>query len=147
MSGESHPDGCPRCGGLMHCYSNYKPYDLVSGICLDCGFHYSTVSNLMSLDEINKLREDYGYDPEPLKELRKPTQEWLDSGYEPVPVGRIDLVEKEAIKVEDGTITIDFKNMKLGEFYPIKKENKLYLYRRVDDHKLEVYVLISKEKI
>jgi len=82
MSGESHSSICPRCGGQMDCYSDYKPYDMVSGTCLECGFQYDTVSNLADLAEVNSLRQDW-YDLEPINELRKPTQEWLDSGYEP----------------------------------------------------------------
>jgi len=80
MSGTSYDDVCPRCGGTISCYSDRKPYDQVMGFCLDCGFRYSTITDIASLEEVNEQREDF--EMKPLKRLRKPTREWLDAGLE-----------------------------------------------------------------
>ena len=82
MSGTSYDDTCSRCGGYnLMCYSDYKPFDIVSGICLDCGFEYHTAHGIADLEEVNQERENY--ELEPLAQLAKPTNEWLQSGYEP----------------------------------------------------------------
>ena len=85
MSGTSYDNTCPRCGGLMSCYSDWKPYDQVYGLCLDCGFRYSTVQDIAPLEEVNEQRQRL--DMRPLKRLRKPTKEWLDSGLEKLTKG------------------------------------------------------------
>ncbi len=77
MSGGSYDDVCSRCGGEnLVCYSDYKPYDQCSGICLDCGFEYHTVEGQLTLEEVNERRQDY--ELEPLKSLKEPTQEWKE---------------------------------------------------------------------
>jgi len=53
-------------------YSNWKPYDIVSGECLDCGFYYDTKEGQMTLEEVNERRKDY--DLKPLKELAEQTE-------------------------------------------------------------------------
>ena len=80
MSGSSYSETCPRCGGKMMCYSDWKPHDYVCGVCYDCGFTYDTKSRVNTLEAINELRQQDGL--EPLAELKKPTDEWLSSGYE-----------------------------------------------------------------
>ncbi len=70
MSGVSYPDSCPKCGGDMNCYSDWKPYDTVGGECLNCGFFYYTKEGQMILEEVNTLRKDWGY--EPLEKLVEP---------------------------------------------------------------------------
>jgi hypothetical protein len=60
MSGVSGEGICPNCGSdRMQTYSDWKPYDGVSGECLDCGFQYWTQASYMTLDEVNELRADY----------------------------------------------------------------------------------------
>jgi len=80
MSGASYDDVCPRCGGTMNCYSDWKPYDQVMGLCLDCGFRYYTVEDIANLEEVNEQRKVF--EMRPLKRLRKPTKGWLDAGLE-----------------------------------------------------------------
>ena len=70
MSGTSYSGECPMCGGKnLICYSNWKPYDAVSGECANCGFSYYTDETQMSLDEVNEVRSDH--DLRPLKKLKK----------------------------------------------------------------------------
>jgi len=70
MSGSSSVDSCPECDSVnMHVYSDWKPIDSVSGICMDCGFHYETVTGHYRLTTVNQLRKDYGR--EPIAKLRK----------------------------------------------------------------------------
>ena len=71
MSGSSSTGVCPKCGGSMDCYSDWKPYDIVSGVCLDCGFEYYTTEGQLTLEEVNQLRRDY--DLEPLEKLKEVT--------------------------------------------------------------------------
>jgi hypothetical protein len=72
MSGCSDSVPCPKCGGEMRTYSDWKPSDYVSGDCLECGFYYYTAEDQRTLDEVNELRADY--DLEPLEMLRDQTQ-------------------------------------------------------------------------
>jgi len=64
----------------MICYSDWKPFDAVTGICLDCGFRINTVTQLASLKEVNEERELF--ELEPVKSLKQPTQGWIKGGYE-----------------------------------------------------------------
>lgn len=80
MSGTSYEDTCPRCGGMMQCYSDWKPWDMVNGICLDCGFTTETVTKLSSLGVVNEQRETL--EMELISALRQPTTEWLEGDYE-----------------------------------------------------------------
>ena len=73
MSGCSYGSICPKCGGEMSCYSDYKPYDTVFGECLNCGFTYYTKEEQKTLEEVNERRLDAGL--EPLTKLREPTPE------------------------------------------------------------------------
>jgi len=80
MSGTSSSEICPICGKEMSVYSDYKPFDNVSGDCLNCGFIYYTKKEQMSLEEINERRKDYNEDMDLKgKEKLKPlTQKHLD---------------------------------------------------------------------
>jgi len=85
MSGSSDIQTCPRCGGTLDTYSDWKPYDKVQGLCLDCGFAYDTISRLASLSEVNERRAQLDDDDEEypqLTELSKPLAEWVDNGWE-----------------------------------------------------------------
>ena len=59
---------------------DWKPLDLVSGVCLECGLSYHTQVEITSLDQVNAERknEELG----PISALRKPTKVWLDGGWE-----------------------------------------------------------------
>lgn len=70
MSGTSYDSICPKCNGEnLMCSSDYKPFDCVSGECLDCGFTYWTQDGQLTLEEVNESRK--GFELEPLKELNK----------------------------------------------------------------------------
>jgi hypothetical protein len=56
----------------MQTYVDWKPYDYVSGECLECGFSYYTADEQMSLDEVNVRRA--GCELEPLEKLRDQRQ-------------------------------------------------------------------------
>lgn len=70
MSGHSDVTTCPNCGGEnMNICCDYKPFDQVSGTCMDCGFFYYTEVKQMTLKVLNSEREEY--DLEPLKRRKK----------------------------------------------------------------------------
>jgi len=67
MSGNGYERVCPNCDGMMSMYADHKPYDMVSGMCQDCGFYITTKTGQVSLVELNTVRkesnEDNGYKP------------------------------------------------------------------------------------
>jgi endogenous inhibitor of DNA gyrase (YacG/DUF329 family) len=63
MSGSSYESPCPKCGNGMECYSDHKPFALVSGECLYCGFQYWTEDGQMTLDDVNETRIARGLEP------------------------------------------------------------------------------------
>ena len=69
MSGTSFGETCPKCGGEMNCYSDYKPYHQESGECLECGFGYRTDEFQATLEEVNESRVNA--EMKPLKKLKK----------------------------------------------------------------------------
>ena len=76
MSGCSYWGTCPVCNnGKMNCYTDYKPFDNVSGECLGCGFVYFTQADRMSLEEINEQRQDFEQPKLTQKEYDKFTKE------------------------------------------------------------------------
>lgn len=85
MSGHSDSVRCPRCGAddALQTSSDYKPFDQVSGTCSACGFQFWTDSAIAGLEEVNELRAEL--ELEPLTELAKPFDAWLQYGYEPKP--------------------------------------------------------------
>jgi hypothetical protein len=58
MSGFSDNTECPNCGEDCNRYSDYKPFDLVSLDCDNCGFYTDTVVKQLSLEELNDRRKD-----------------------------------------------------------------------------------------
>lgn len=80
MSGSSYDSECPRCGGTMQCYSDWKPHDVSSGLCLDCGYAYDTEIRQASIDEVNEYRVE-SYEMEPIAEFREPHDEWCKYGF------------------------------------------------------------------
>lgn len=63
MSGHSSDTQCPECDGLMQTYSDYKPFDQVSGNCLECGFAYFTHTLQLDLEEVNEARREMELKP------------------------------------------------------------------------------------
>ena len=59
MSGNSYDSTCPNCNGTTQCYSDHKPFDTVSGTCLDCGFYFQTKTGYSTLEEVNAERKEY----------------------------------------------------------------------------------------
>lgn len=68
MSGSCEITKCPECNGDMNPSPAYKPFNTVSGECLECGFYYCMATGQNTLEEVNNIRKDYGVAP--LKELR-----------------------------------------------------------------------------
>ena len=74
MSGTSDFQDCPKCGSKdsLKTYSDYKPYDISNGDCLECGFCFYTKEDQSTLEEVNELRVDYDLPPlEKLKEQKE----------------------------------------------------------------------------
>ena len=69
MSGFSDDTNCPNCGQEASRYSDYKPFDIVSIDCNNCGFYTNTRVAQMSLEELNDQRNSA--DLELLTELPK----------------------------------------------------------------------------
>lgn len=69
MSGFSDESECPNCGQPCSRYSDYKPFDVVSLDCNNCGFYTDTQVKQLTLKELNEARESQ--DLEPLTELPK----------------------------------------------------------------------------
>ena len=69
MSGCSDEMECPKCGRIMQIYTNWKRPAEDGGECLECGYAYYIVEEIMSLKEVNELRIDQ--ELKPLKKLFK----------------------------------------------------------------------------
>lgn len=63
MSGCNFTETCPRCGGEMDVYSDWKPHSHVSGHCLECGYQFWTERGRMSLEEVNGHRAEMQQKP------------------------------------------------------------------------------------
>jgi len=63
MSGCGYTSPCPKCGATMSCYSDWKPYDMSSAECLECGFEYHTEAGQLTLEEVNAQRLDQELPP------------------------------------------------------------------------------------
>jgi Zn ribbon nucleic-acid-binding protein len=63
MSGFSDSQDCPRCSGknTLMTYSDWKPFDTISGTCVRCGFSYYTKAEILELNELKAERENYDY--------------------------------------------------------------------------------------
>lgn len=75
MSGYSEAVDCPRCGSKESLERSVDKDD-VTGICLECGYLYRTAHEVVSLSELNEERVQFGM--EPLTELKKPVEGWVD---------------------------------------------------------------------
>ncbi|MFA5132857.1 MAG: hypothetical protein WC444_06050 [Candidatus Paceibacterota bacterium] len=60
MSGTSYSNDCPRCRGkqTLECYSDYKPFDVIEGICKRCGFNTYTNIGVLSKEELDNARDE-----------------------------------------------------------------------------------------
>lgn len=68
MSGTSYITICPKCGGkTLICYSDYKPYDIVSGYCVNCGFCYDTKEGRLTREELIEQQKQHSYNPKTKK--------------------------------------------------------------------------------
>ena len=64
MSGTSYTTTCPECEEkTLLCYSDYKPHDIVSGYCVNCGFYYNTIDGKLSKKELIELQKEESYNP------------------------------------------------------------------------------------
>ena len=64
MSGTSYVTICPECRKeTLVAYCNYKPYDNVSGTCLNCGFGYYTKEEKLSKKELREQQKAHEYNP------------------------------------------------------------------------------------
>lgn len=69
MSGVSGSEICPNCEAEMDIYSDWKPFEYVSGECYGCGFFYYTIAEQLTLEGLNEGRKER--DLKPLKKLPK----------------------------------------------------------------------------
>jgi len=68
MSGASYVTMCPECGKeTLVAYSDYKPHDIVSGYCVNCGFGYYTKEEKLSKKELREQQKAYGFNPKTKK--------------------------------------------------------------------------------
>ena len=75
MSGYSEAQDCIRCGSIETLEVTIDRDD-VTGMCLECGYEYHTVSSVMTLEEVNVERVEI--EQEPLTELKPPIEGWRD---------------------------------------------------------------------
>jgi len=71
MSGCSSDGECPNCHKDMYCYTDYKPFDNVTGECLNCGFNYFTDTYFDDFGNLNERRKDFGLKPITKKQYNK----------------------------------------------------------------------------
>ena len=65
MSGTSYTSICPECEEkTLMCYSDYKPHDIADGVCVHCGFYYTTKTGKLTKEQLKGEQRQYGYDPE-----------------------------------------------------------------------------------
>lgn len=82
MSGTSDTTKCPRCGREhFDVYTDWKPWDTISGNCLDCGFILRTDTGLMDEDELKDTRIDFGFEFKDFTEDEKKGIKEFDSEY------------------------------------------------------------------
>lgn len=71
MSGCSSSGICPNCESKnYHIYSDWKPFNIESSECYECGFYTNTIAKISTLEELNKSRKQYNNDVD--EEIFKP---------------------------------------------------------------------------
>lgn len=63
MSSHSYSASCPNCENEMDMCMDTRPYELISGWCLYCGFQVEPHESYMTLDEVNAIRGDQELPP------------------------------------------------------------------------------------
>ena len=53
---------CPNCSGNMDVCHSDRPFGHMTGTCLECGFYFTIKSGFMTLEELNKMRNDLDLD-------------------------------------------------------------------------------------
>lgn len=90
MSGYSEARDCPRCDSKESLEVSVDDID-VSGTCLECGYCFHTLHEVIPLSGVNEERKEF--DMEPLTELKKPTGSWKDE---------VELTKAEQMKLPSG---------------------------------------------
>lgn len=70
MSGCSDNSDCPRCLGknTLEVYSDWKPFDMTTGLCNRCGFMYSYT---FTADKKNIEFDEENYEKDTLEEIKR----------------------------------------------------------------------------
>lgn len=63
MSGAGGTAPCPRCGGEIETYHDWKPFDTYEATCDDCGLQIHTVVSLIPISMVNDRRIDQELEP------------------------------------------------------------------------------------
>jgi hypothetical protein len=71
MSGCSDSKPCPVCGGDMDVYSDYKPFDTVDMLCLNCGFRGYVKCGMLGEAERKAAFQEQGRDKGDYRKLTK----------------------------------------------------------------------------
>ena len=68
MSGCSYTSICPECEEeTLLCCSESRPYDIVSGYCVNCGFTYYTKEEKLTKEELKEQQKNHNYNPKTKK--------------------------------------------------------------------------------
>ena len=78
MSGESHNEICPECGGSLQVYTDWKPYSTAQGECIECGFAYYTKEDKMDMGDLIDRRIDYEWKKEEYDKYENTTKNPID---------------------------------------------------------------------
>ncbi len=72
MSSNSYVDDCPKCNGenTLMCHDETRGPDS-SGECMSCGYVYYTKQEFVSFEELNSIRDGYGFKPLTEKQFNK----------------------------------------------------------------------------
>ena len=64
MSGNSYDSDCYKCGGIntVMCSSESRPFESVSGFCLECGWEYWTEEGQLNEEDLKEFRESFNYE-------------------------------------------------------------------------------------
>jgi len=82
MSGNSFSQDCPCCQSKesMSCSNDCRPHEMISGVCLVCGYQYYTELGFVDKETLDELRKDNEYTPIPITEdMKKNIEEYTKS--------------------------------------------------------------------
>lgn len=60
MSSHSTDAPCPNCKGVMDVNYETRPFESISGECINCGFFFYTVADQCALEGLNERRKEAG---------------------------------------------------------------------------------------